>query len=136
MKYQIKTMDDLDEAIIHLKSIERVQYDALSTRLSDPAEVFSMFKKFVSRFGTNEDLLEKLLIHPLTAFLSRMGLPVLINKTLLKDKNIFVKGLVVLLSQKVSGLTKQLFNAALDELVNLFQGKPNKLDNHYEMNKD
>ena len=124
MKYQIKTMNELDEAIIHLKSIERVQYEALKIRLSDPGELFGMFRKFVSRFGANDDLFEKLFIHPLSAFLSRMGLPALINKTLLKDESIFVKGLVVLLSQKVSGLTKYFLNSAFDELVNLFQRKP------------
>jgi hypothetical protein len=121
MNYQIKTMDDLDQAVVHLKSLERMQSEALKMRLSDPEELFRMLTKFVSKFGTKDELLEKLFIHPLTTFLSRMGLPVLLNKTLLKNANIFVKGLVILVSQKASGLTEQLFNSVLDELIYLFQ---------------
>jgi hypothetical protein len=123
MNYQIKTMDDLEQAIIHLKSLERAQSEALKIRLSDPEELFGMLIKLVSKLGTKDELLEKLFIHPLTAFLSRMGLPFLLNKTLLRNANIFVKGLVILVFQKVSGLTKQLLNSVLDELVHLFQRK-------------
>jgi hypothetical protein len=123
MNYQIKTMDDLDQAIIHLKSLERVQFEALKMRFSDPDELFGMLTKFVSKLGAKDELIEKLFIHPLTAFLSRMGLPFLLNKTLLRNTNIFVKGLVILVSQKASGITKQLLNSVLDELVHLFQRK-------------
>jgi hypothetical protein len=123
MNYRIKTMDDLEQAIIHLKSLERAQSEALKIRLSDPEELLGMLIKLVSKLGTKEELLEKLFIHPLTAFLSRLGLPFLLNKTLLRNTNVFVKGLVILVSQKVSGLTKQLLNSVLDELVHLFQRK-------------
>ena len=116
-------MDDLDRAIIHLQSLERAQSEALKMRLSDPEELFGVLTKLVSKLGTREELLEKLIIHPLTAFLSRIGLPVLLNKTLLRNANIFVKGIVILVSQKASGLTKQLLNSVLDELVYLFQRK-------------
>ena|ERR1700761_9228684 len=121
MNYQIKTMDDLDQAVIHLKSLENAQFEALKMRLNDPGELFAMLTKFVSKLGTKEELIDKLVICPLTTFLSRMGLPVLLNKTLLKNSNIFVKGLVILLSQKMSGLTKQVLNSILEELANIFQ---------------
>jgi hypothetical protein len=120
MNYQIKTMDDLDQAIIHLKSLERAQSDALKMRLIDPDELFGLITNLASKFGSREELIEKFVIHPLTAFLSRVGLPFLLNNTLLKNANIFVKGLVVLASQKAAGITKQLLNSILDELVHLF----------------
>jgi hypothetical protein len=45
MNYQIKTMNDLDQAIIHLKSLERAQSEALKMRLNDPDELFGILTK-------------------------------------------------------------------------------------------
>jgi len=101
MDAQIKDINDLREEILRLRGIESQQGGALAARFNSPAAIFSTI---VSMFSGKNDG-EK---HPgifnqdFLGLLSRIVLPVTLNKTLFRHSNFLVKTLVGLISQKAS----------------------------------
>lgn len=101
MDAQIKDINDLREEIARLRGVESQQGTALAARFSSPSAIFSTV---VSMFSGKDDGPK----HPgifsqdLLGLLSRIVLPVTLNKTLFKHSNFLVKTLVGLVSQKAS----------------------------------
>ncbi|MDN5288598.1 MAG: hypothetical protein JWR38_4872 [Mucilaginibacter sp.] len=103
MDFQIKNINDLQEEISRIRVIEDRQATALAARFSSPSAIFSSFISLINS-GVKDDG-EK---HPsifnqdFLGLLSRIVLPVTLNKTLFKKSNFLVKTLVGLVSQKAS----------------------------------
>jgi hypothetical protein len=101
MDVQIKDINDLREEIARLRGVESQQGVALAARFSSPSALFSTIG---SLFSGKDDGVK----HPgifnqdLLGLLSRIVLPVTLNKTLFKHSNFLVKTLVGLVSQKAS----------------------------------
>jgi demethoxyubiquinone hydroxylase (CLK1/Coq7/Cat5 family) len=101
MDVQIKDINDLREEIARLRGVESQQGVALAARFNSPSALFSTI---ASLFSGKDDGTK----HPgffnqdLLGLLSRIVLPVTLNKTLFKHSNFLVKTLVGLISQKAS----------------------------------
>ena|ERR1700754_3860842 len=101
MDVQIKDINDLREEIARLKGVESQQGVALAARFNSPSAIFSTI---ISLFSGKDDGVK----HPsifnqdLLGLLSRIVLPLTLNKTLFRHSNFLVKTLVGLVSQKAS----------------------------------
>ncbi|MEN0052902.1 MAG: hypothetical protein AAGC65_04500 [Mucilaginibacter sp.] len=101
MNTPINDINELREEIARLKGVESQQGLALAARFNSPSALFSTIG---SLFSGKDDGIK----HPgffnqdILGLLSRIVLPVTLNKTLFKHSNFLVKTLVGLVSQKAS----------------------------------
>jgi len=99
MDVSIKTGDDLKAEIARLRLLKQEQGDAIKARFSSPSAtfstIFSIFPKGSNDSGSifNQDYF---------GLLSRILLPLTLNKTLFRNSNFIIKGIVGFLSQKAS----------------------------------
>ncbi|MBK0380219.1 hypothetical protein [Mucilaginibacter segetis] len=103
MDTPIKNINDLKIEIARLKNLEVEQSVALKLRFNSPSAIFAtamtLFPKSPTVDGVksagffNQDFL---------GLISRIALPLTLNKTIFKHSNFLVKTLVGLLSQKAS----------------------------------
>jgi hypothetical protein len=104
MNFHIKNISDLQDEILKLKAIEDKQSIALKGRFNSPSAIFSSFISLLNSGNQHTDGAK----HPgifnqdFLGLLSRVVLPVTLNKTLFKRSNFLVKTLVGLVSQKAS----------------------------------
>ena len=103
METKVNNIDDLKVEIARLRNLEVDQSVALKARFNGPSAIFStaltLFPKSPTLDGVkgagffNQDFL---------GLISRIALPLALNKTLFKHSNFIVKTLVGILSQKAS----------------------------------
>jgi hypothetical protein len=101
MDISIKNSRDLKAEIVRLRALEGQQSLELKTRFNTPSAlfhtVFSLFPKFQSD-GSKSNILNQ----DFFGILSRILLPLTLNKTLFRNSNFLVKAVVGFLSQKAS----------------------------------
>jgi hypothetical protein len=137
MDFQIKNIDDLREEISRMRIIEDRQGTALAARFNSPSAIFASIISLIN--SGNKDDGDK---HPgifnqdFLGLLSRIVLPLALNKTLFKHSNFLVKAMVGLVSQKAShyisedavggiwGKIKSLFNKATKKPGEPFKPMP------------
>ena len=123
----INNAPELQAEIIRLKTQRDEQAKALGRRFSSPVSaistVFSLFPKSVQ--GSNNDIFHQ----DLVGVLSRVVLPFVLNKTLFRNSNFIVKGLIGLLSQKASHyINEDSVTGAWDKIRSLFAKKHKDVD--------
>ncbi|TFF35172.1 hypothetical protein [Mucilaginibacter psychrotolerans] len=103
MNTLIQNANDLKLEIARLKNLEVEQSVALKSRFASPAAIFStamtLFPKSPTVDGVKN---ESFFSQDFLGLLSRILLPLTLNKTLFKHSNFLVKTLVGILSQKAS----------------------------------
>ncbi|MBB6108423.1 hypothetical protein [Mucilaginibacter lappiensis] len=103
MDVSIKNITDLQEEIARIRIIEAQQGQELGKRFNSPSAIFASIMSLINS-GNRKDGDD----HPgifnqdFFGLLSRIVLPVTLNKTLFKRSNFLVKTLVGLVSQKAS----------------------------------
>ena len=107
MSYQIKSINDLQEEIFRLKTVESQQSVALKARFSSPSAIFSsvmsLFPRAVDSEGRGHGV-----FHPdIINLVSRLVIPLTLNKTIFKNSNFLIKTLVGLVSQKASNYVNE-----------------------------
>ncbi|WP_184545975.1 hypothetical protein [Mucilaginibacter sp. FT3.2] len=103
MDFQIKSIDDLREEILRIRVIENQQSTALASRFSSPSAIFSSVVSLLNSGNRNDvDKHPGIFNQDFLGLLSRIVLPVTLNRTLFKKSNFLVKTLVGLVSQKAS----------------------------------
>ncbi|RWY55829.1 hypothetical protein [Mucilaginibacter gilvus] len=123
MEILIQNVNDLKAEITRLKNLEVEKAVALKQRFSSPAAIFStamtLFPKSPTVDGVKN---ESFFNQDFLGLISRIALPLTLNKTIFKHSNFLVKTLVGILSQKAShyisedavsgvwGKAKALFN--------------------------
>jgi hypothetical protein len=139
MDFQIKNITDLQEEISRIRVIEERQATALGERFSSPSAIFSSIMSLLNHGNRNNaEKTPSIFSQDFLGLLSRIVLPVTLNKTLFKNSGFLIKTMVGLLSQKASnyisgdavqgiwGKVKSLLGSALkskaDEPV---KGMPN-----------
>lgn len=148
MGLPIKNSEDLKDEIARLKGLEQQQADQLKQHFSSPGAIISTVIGLFS--GSKEDSKDEknasLFNQDFIGLLSRIILPIALNKTVFKKSGFIVKAIVGLLSQKAShyinedsvsdvwGKLKSIFeeNVAhspivtgiLDKVKGLFGSKP------------
>lgn len=103
MDVSIKNRSDLRGEISRLKELTGEQSAAIRARFSSPSAVFAtVYSIFSGPAGVDGS--QKGPFHmDLVALLSRIFLPVTLNKTVFRNSGFLVKALVGLASQKASG---------------------------------
>ena len=103
MDLPIRNISDLRGEISRLKSAEREQNIALGLRFKNPSALFStvltLFPKELNPDGSKK---QGFFDQDMFGMLSRLILPLTLNKTIFKNSNFIIKTLVGLVSQKAS----------------------------------
>jgi hypothetical protein len=108
MSYQIRSINDLQDEIFRLKTIESQQSTALRARVSSPSAIFSSVMSLFPRSVDSDGVRNPGLFHPdIINLISRFVIPLTLNKTLFKNSNFLVKTLVGLVSQKASNYVNE-----------------------------
>jgi len=98
MSPQIRNIDDLHSEIARLKGLQIEQKTALSERFSSPSEIFSTAMSLFPKSTATEGIKGQ----DMFGLLSRIVLPLALNKTLFRHSNFIIKAIVGLASQQVS----------------------------------
>ncbi|SDP99520.1 hypothetical protein SAMN05428975_5048 [Mucilaginibacter sp. OK268] len=103
MDVSIKNITDLQEEIARIRVIEAQQGTELAKRFSSPSAIFASVMSLLNSGNRNAgDDQPGIFNQDFFGLLSRIVLPVTLNKTLFKRSNFLVKTLVGLVSQKAS----------------------------------
>ncbi|NOW94888.1 hypothetical protein [Mucilaginibacter sp. SG564] len=103
MDVSIKNINDLREEIARIRVIEARQGEELAKRFSSPSAIFASVMSLLNSGNRNDgDEHPGIFNQDFFGLLSRIVLPVTLNKTLFKRSNFLVKTLVGLVSQKAS----------------------------------
>jgi hypothetical protein len=102
MAFPIKNIEDLQEEISRIRVVEEQQGAALATRFNSPSAIFSSFISLINSGNKDGEKHPSIFNQDFLGLLSRIVLPVTLNKTLFKRSNFLVKTLVGLVSQKAS----------------------------------
>jgi hypothetical protein len=98
MSSRIKNIDDLHSEIAKLNSLHLSQKEALAVRFKSPSDIYAT----VLSLFPNSSVIAGLRGQDFVGLLSRIVLPVALNKTLFRHSNFIVKALVGMASQKAS----------------------------------
>lgn len=99
MDSSIKNSSDLKAEIDRLRSLKTLQGEALKERFNGPSAIFHTF---VSLFPHSADGKSSLFNQDFVGLISRILLPLTLNKTIFRNSNFLIKGLVGFISQKAS----------------------------------
>ena len=103
MDAPIKNRSELRDEIARLKELKNEQSAAIKARFSNPSGIFTTVYSLFSG-SSDADGTKKGPFHmDLVGLLSRLLLPITLNKTLFRNSGFLVKAVVGLLSHKASG---------------------------------
>lgn len=103
MALPIKNTGDLKDEIARLKGLEQQQAAHIKQHFSSPGAIFSTVMGLFPKSADNkEDKNASLFNQDFIGLLSRIILPIALNKTLFKHSGLLVKAVVGILSQKAS----------------------------------
>lgn len=103
MDILIHNANDLKVEIARMKNLEVEQSVALRARFSSPTAIFSTAMSLFPKSPTVDGVKnESFFSQDFLGLISRIALPLTLNKTLFKNSNFLVKTLVGILSQKAS----------------------------------
>ncbi len=124
----IKNIDDLKSEIARLRTQEEVQSIELKARFSTPSAIFhtilSLFPRSSSADGSKGNILNQ----DFFGLISRILLPLTLNKTIFRNSNFLIKAVVGFLSQKASHfISEDSVMGLWDKIKSVFE-KKNKTD--------
>jgi hypothetical protein len=101
MDISIKNSSDLKAEILRLRLLNNQQGADISARFNSPSAIFSTFLSLFPK-RHSDDSKGNILNQDFVGILSRILLPLMLNKTIFRNSNFIIKGLVGFLSQKAS----------------------------------
>ena len=128
MNISIKSSSDLKAAILELRATEKQQSAELKLRFSSPSAIFHTLG---SLFPRSPDGSSGFFNQDIFGLLSRVLLPLTLNKTLFRNSNFLVKTLVGFVSQKASHLVNEKSVTGIwDKVTSLFEKKSKSTEDH------
>ena len=123
MGLPIKNSDDLKDEIARLKGLEQQQAAELKQHFSSPAAIFStLMNLFPKSADSKEEKNASLFNQDFIGLLSRIILPIALNKTVFKNSGFVMKAIVGLLSQKASHyINEDSVGGIWDKVKNAFE---------------
>jgi len=119
----INTAEDLRAEIARLRLLRAEQGTAIQARFSSPSATFSTI---FSLFSKGDSSKGNIFGQDLFGVLSRILLPLALNKTVFRNSNFIIKGLVGFLSQKASHFINEESIMGLFDTVKSFFDKKGK----------
>ncbi|HEY9002139.1 MAG TPA: hypothetical protein VIM89_12355 [Mucilaginibacter sp.] len=125
---QINNVDDLRAEILRLRHLKEEQGEALKARFRSPgAAISSLMTVFPKESRLKFDIFHQ----DFFGLLSRILLPLTLNKTLFKNSNFLIKGLVGFLSQKASHfVSEDTVTGLWDKVKSIFEKKKPKQEDY------
>ncbi|MEO8885475.1 MAG: hypothetical protein ABI367_05390 [Mucilaginibacter sp.] len=124
MSLPIKNAVELRNELYRLEVLEVQQADAIKSRFSSPGALFSTFLSLFPKSGDHEGVKSGLFHQDFIGLISRLVLPIALNKTLFKNSGFIVKTLVGLISQKASNyINEDSVSDVWDKAKTLFEAK-------------
>lgn len=122
----INNAEDLKTEILRLRHLKEEQGEALKARFSSPgAAISSIMTVFPKESRLKFDIFHQ----DFFGLISRIVLPLTLNKTLFRNSNFLIKGLVGFLSQKASHFISEDSVAGLwDKVKSIFEKKHKEED--------
>jgi hypothetical protein len=123
MGLPIKNSDDLKDEIARLKGLEQQQAAELKQHFSSPGAIFStLMNLFPKSADSKEEKNASLFNQDFIGLLSRIILPIALNKTVFKNSGFVMKAIVGLLSQKASHyINEDSVGGIWDKVKNAFE---------------
>jgi len=125
MDLPIKNIDDLRLEIYKLRGVEQEQSIALSKRFSTPSALIStLFSLFPKSANADGEKSSGFFDQDIVGLISRVVLPLVLNKTIFRHSNFIMKAVVSILSQKASHFISEDSVGSVWHLVkSLFKSK-------------
>lgn len=122
MDLPIKNLNDLQTEIARLEALKVYQETHLRDRFKSPLAIFSTVKSLFA--SGNENAKNDFLKTDLLGLISRLVLPVALNKTLFRKSGFIMKTLITLVSQKASGyINEGSVTSIIDKVKNFIRPK-------------
>lgn len=102
MDLPIRNIDNLHSEIARLTGLQQQQKEALHERFSSPSALFATALSLFPKSPTTDSIRGNLLNQDYFGLISRIVLPLALNKTIFRHSNFIIKALVGMLSQKAS----------------------------------
>ncbi len=102
----IKNVDDLHSEILRLTALKQLQKEEIGMRFNSPSATFSTLLTAFPATGDNTRG-GSFFNMDMVSMLSRILLPLTLNKTLFRRSNFIVKALVGFISQRASGFINE-----------------------------
>jgi len=125
---QINNVEDLKAEILRLRHLKEEQGEAIKMRFRSPGAAFStLLTVFPKGSGSKYDIFHQ----DFLGIISRILLPLTLNKTLFRKSNFLVKGLVGFLSQKASHfISEDSVTGLWDKVKSMFDKKTHKHEDY------
>ena len=118
---QIQNSSDLKAEILRLRQLREQQGDALKGRFESPMVAFSTL---MTAFPKGTKFKYDIFNQDIFGLLSRVLLPITLNKTIFRNSNFIVKALVGYLSQKASHFVNEdKVMGVWDKVMSIFEKK-------------
>jgi hypothetical protein len=120
----IQNSNDLKAEILRLRHLREEQGLAIKARFSSPFTALStIYSAFPKGSGGKNDIFHQDFI----GIISRILLPLTLNKTLFRNSNFLIKGLVGFISQKASHfISEDSVTGIWDKVKSMFEKKKEK----------
>lgn len=124
----IKNSNDLKAEILRLRHLKEEQGLAIKARFSSPLTALStIYSVFPKSSANKNDIFHQDFI----GIISRILLPLTLNKTLFRNSNLLIKGIVGFLSQKASHfISEDTVTGVWDKVKSLFEKKKQKQEDY------
>jgi len=124
----INNAEDLKAEILRLRHLKEEQGEALKMRFSSPGAAFS---SLMTVFPKESRLRFDIFNQDFLGLISRILLPLTLNKTLFRNSGFLTKGLVGFLSQKASHfISEDSVSGLWDKVKSLFEKKKQKQEDY------
>jgi hypothetical protein len=125
---QINNASDLKAEILRLRHLKEEQGDAIRERFSTPTSaIATIFSAFPKGYFSKYDIFHQ----DFVGVISRVLLPLALNKTVFRKSNFLVKGLIGFLSQKASHfISEDSITGLWNKLSSLFEKKKHKHEDY------
>jgi hypothetical protein len=132
MDLPIKNIDDLRIEIYRLRGLEQEQSIALNKRFSSPSALFStIFSLFPKSRAVDGEKSSGFFDQDIVGLISRVVLPLVLNKTLFRHSNFIIKAAVSILSQKASHfISEDSLTSLWEKAKALFKSKTDDIPEH------
>lgn len=131
MDKPIRNSWELREEIVRLRALEKEQAMAIKERFNSPAAIFSTVYSLFPKSAGGQSR-NNIFNQDFVSILSRILLPLTLNKTLFRKSGFIVKTLVGLVSQKASGFINEDSVVGLwDKVKSLFHKKGESVKKNY-----
>ena len=122
----INSASELHAEIARLRVLRQEQGAAIHARFSSPSATFSTIFSLFSRGDSSKG---NIFGQDIFGILSRFLLPLTLNKTIFRNSNFLVKGLISLLSQKASHfINEDNVTGLWHKIISLFEKKHQHTD--------